>query len=84
MEVGKAEGAETFEGEDGHRAAEKVRNEFAPNKTTKIQIQKYKYKNINTKIQIQKYKYKYTNTKIQIQKYGHRAAKKVRNKFVLN
>ena len=52
MEVGKAEGAETFEGEDGHRAAEKVRDEFAPNKTTKIQIQKYKQKckNTNTKI----------------------------------
>ena len=35
---------------------------------------------------IQKYKYKNTNKniKIQIQKYGHRAAKKVRNKFVLN
>ena len=31
VEVGKAEGAETFEGEDGHRAAEKVRNKFVLN-----------------------------------------------------
>ena len=45
VEVGKAEGAETFEGGDGHRAAEKVRNKFAPNKNTKIQIQIQKYKN---------------------------------------
>ena len=33
---------------------------------TKVQTQKYKYKNTNTKIQIQKFKYKNTNTKIQI------------------
>ena len=39
VEVGKAEGVEMFGGGDGHRAAEKVRNKFAPNKYTQIQIQ---------------------------------------------
>ena len=39
---------------------------------TKIQIQKYKYKNTNTKIQIRKYKNKNTNTKIRIRIYKYK------------
>ena len=34
---------------------------------TKVQTQKYKYKNTNTKIQIQKFKYKNTRSLLNIQ-----------------